>query len=85
MPFPHQRRIVKEFVVMKASDWISVEDRLPKIGERVMVCQQFNDGSTFARMATQVKINQTDRWYDDEGFELEYISHWQKIVLPKKK
>lgn len=28
---------------MKASDWISVEDRLPKIGERVMGCQQFND------------------------------------------
>lgn len=70
---------------MKAGDWISVEDRLPKIGERVMVCQQFNDGSAFARMATRVQINQTDRWYDDEGFELEYISHWQKIVLPKKK
>ena len=70
---------------MKASDWIGVEDRLPKIGERVIVCQHFNDGSTFARMATRVKINQTDRWYDDEGFELGYISHWQKIVLPKKK
>lgn len=50
-----------------------------------MVFQQFNDGSTFARMATRVQINQNDRWYDDEGFELEYISHWQKIVLPKKK
>lgn len=70
---------------MKASDWISLEDRLPKIGERVMACQQFNDGSTFARMATRVQINRTDRWYDDEGFELEYITHWQKIVLPKKK
>ena len=70
---------------MRASDWISVEDRVPKIGERVMVFQQFNDGSTFARMATRVQINQNDRWYDDEGFELEYISHWQKIVLPKKK
>jgi hypothetical protein len=36
------------------------------------------------RMATRVQINQTDRWYDDEGFEIEYISHWQPIVLPKK-
>lgn len=69
---------------MKASDWISVKDRLPKIGKRVIVCQSFNDGSTFARMATRVQINQTDRWYDDEGFEIEYISHWQPIVLPKK-
>ena len=69
---------------MKASDWVSVKDRLPKIGERVMVCQSFNDGSAFVRMATRVKINQVDRWYDDEGFEVEYITHWQPIVLPKK-
>ena len=68
---------------MKASDWISVKDRLPKIGERVIVCQSFSDGSIFARIATRVKINQTDRWYDDDGFNLEYISHWQPIVLPK--
>lgn len=40
---------------MKASDWISIKDRLPQIGERVMVCQSFNDGSTFARMTTRVK------------------------------
>lgn len=69
---------------MKASDWVSVEDRLPILGKRVMVCQQFNDGSTFVQIATRVKINQTDRWYNDEGFDLEYISHWQKIVLSKK-
>lgn len=69
---------------IKASDWVSVEDRLPILGKRVMVCQQFNDGSTFVRMATRVQINQMDRWYNDDGFDLEYISHWQKIVLPKK-
>jgi hypothetical protein len=69
---------------MKANDWISVNDRLPKIGGRVMVCQSFNDGSTYVRMATRVQINKTDRWYDDDGFEIRFISHWQKIVLPKK-
>ena len=69
---------------MKASDWISVKDRLPQIGERVMVCQSFNDGSTFARMVTRVKINKNDRWYDDDGFNIDKITHWQEIVLPKK-
>lgn len=68
---------------MKASDWISVKDRLPKKGERVIVCQSFNDGSLFVRMATRVKISYRIEWYDDEGFELEYITHWQPIVLPK--
>lgn len=42
---------------MKSSDWISVEDRLPKMGERVIVCQSFNDGSLFVRMATRVKVS----------------------------
>ena len=70
---------------MKHTDWISVEDRLPKIGVRVIVCQYFNDGSSFARFATRVKINQVDRWYLDDGFEAEFITHWQPIVLPKKK
>lgn len=46
---------------MKTSDWINIKDRLPKIGERVMVCQLFNDGSTFVRMATRVKLNQIER------------------------
>ena len=69
---------------MKASDWINIKDKLPKIGERVMVCQSFNDGSTFVRMATRVKIYQTEMWYDDDGFNIGYVTHWQKIVLPKK-
>lgn len=68
---------------MKASDWISVNDKLPKIGERVIVYQSFSDGSTFIQMATLVKLNQMKRWYDDEGFDIEYITHWQRIVLPK--
>ena len=68
---------------MKSSDWISVEDRFPKKGERVIVCQSFNDGSLFVRMATRVKISNRIEWYDDEGFELEYITHWTYITLPK--
>lgn len=67
---------------MKSSDWISVKDKLPKIGERVIVYQQYTDNSTFTQMATMVKVRQDYRWYDDDGFDLEYITHWQKIVLP---
>lgn len=69
---------------MKASDWISIKDRSPQIGERVLVCQSFNDGSTYAQMATRVKKNKIDRWYDDDGFAIDEITHWQKIVFPKK-
>lgn len=68
---------------MKQSDWISVNDKLPKIGNRVLVCQTFNDGSMFVRAATLVVINENYRWYNDDGFEVEYITHWQRIVLPK--
>lgn len=69
---------------MKASDWISVKDKLPKINERVMVCQSFNDGSTFTQMATRIKTNKIEWWYDDDGFVIDKITHWQPIVLPKK-
>lgn len=68
---------------MKQGDWINVNDKLPKLGERVLVCQTFNDGSKFVRSATLVVINENYRWYDDDGFEVEYITHWQRIVLPK--
>ena len=68
---------------MKSSDWISVKDRLPKMGERVIVCQSFNDGSLFVRMATRVKVSMRITWYDDDGFDLEYITHWTYIKLPK--
>lgn len=69
---------------MKANGWINVKDRLPKIGERVLVCQTFNDGEQFIRIATRVKVNQRDMWFEDDGFELaEYITHWKKLIYPK--
>jgi hypothetical protein len=68
---------------MRQSDWINVKDKLPILGKRVLVCQTFGDGSMFARAATLVVINENYRWYDDDGFEIEYITHWQRIVLPK--
>lgn len=73
---------------MKASDWISVKDRLPKINERVLVCRQFED-STFFTIATytgkeRIKDVSHCWWYTDDGFDIDGITHWQPIVLPKK-
>ena len=72
---------------MKASDWISVKDKLPKINERVLVCCEF-DGELLADIATRVKndiyLPNIDRWYLDDGFDTECVTHWQPIVLPKK-
>jgi hypothetical protein len=75
---------------MKASDWISVEDRLPKIGEGVLVCKRFDDNTFFIITATytgQEKIHDLAHywWYTDDGFDIDGVTHWQKIVLPKKK
>lgn len=67
---------------MKATDWISVKDKLPKLNERVLVCQSFNDGGRFVRPATIVKINGNVRFYGDDGFDIDYVTHWQRIVLP---
>lgn len=36
---------------MKQGDWINVNDKLPILGNRVLVCRTFNDGSMFVRMA----------------------------------
>ena len=70
---------------MKASDWISVKGKLPKLNERVLVCQSFNDGGRFVRQANIFKIIDKIRFYNDDGFEIKYVNHWQKIVLPQNK
>ena len=74
---------------MKASDWISVNDRLPKINERVLVCKTFSDGTSFTSIATYTgkeKIHDLYHywWFTDDGFDIDGITHWQPIVLPKK-
>lgn len=70
---------------MKPTDWISVKDKLPKLEERVLVCQTFSDGSRFARFATPVKVIGNIVYYDDDGFDIDYITHWQRVVLPRRK
>lgn len=79
---------------MKASDWISVEDRLPelccdvcciKFSREVLLCVNDNDVLT-ARLVCD-KSDNTIFWSASRGgsYDLKEPSHWQPIVLPKKK
>lgn len=73
---------------MKASDWISVKDRLPRKNQRVIVCRTLYNGERVVDIATYTgKDNSVSGiywWYLDDGFDTELVTHWQKIVLPKK-
>lgn len=70
---------------MKHTDWISVEDRLPRKQNTVLVCRQ-NDLITWVDFASYVQVdNGTWYWYDQQGFDIHDVTHWQPIILPKKK
>lgn len=74
---------------MKASDWISVKDELPKIGERVLICTEFSDESQMVFLGFFDNGIEPDLpiglWnIDDYGHCDTGITHWQPIVLPKK-
>jgi hypothetical protein len=64
------------------NNWISVNDRLPKIGKRVIVCHYLPDGSKSGQIARRVEINKEVFWSNDYGSLVEYITHWHEIVLP---
>ena len=69
---------------MKASDWISVNDKLPKQAENVLVCREI-EGEKFVTIAAYVRErNFSNYWYNVEGFDIYDVTHWQPIVLPKK-
>lgn len=77
---------------MKASDWISVKDRLPelycdagsiKFSGEVLLCLG-NDDILTARLVCD-KSDNTKFWSVSRGsYALEEGTHWQPIVLPKK-
>ena len=71
---------------MKPQDWIKIEDKKPRYGKRVLVCQTIGE-EQFVIIAPLVKNDSGDylEWYDDEGWDLERITHWMPIVPPSKK
>lgn len=72
---------------MKPKDWIRIEDKKPRCGQRVLVCQAYGDQQKFVRIATSVTSEWRGyrEWYDDEGFPIEDVTHWMPIVPPSKK
>lgn len=77
---------------MKASDWISVNDRLPKLGEDVLVCMEIDDETDVFQIICKGYLDMYKNplcpigvWnINHEGIYTNSITHWQKIVLPKK-
>lgn len=71
---------------MKPQDWIKIEDKKPRYGKRVLVCQTIGE-ERFVGIATLVKNDLGDylKWYDDDGWDLERVTHWMYIELPSKK
>lgn len=79
---------------MKASDWISVKDRLPelsidmktiKFSRNVLIC--VNDCEVLTARLVCDKSDNTMFWSASRGgaYYLEESNHWQYIVLPKEK
>lgn len=78
---------------MKASDWISVKDKLPelhcdisfiKYSEEVLLC--VGNGEVLTARLVCDKSDNTIFWSASRGgsYDLKKPTHWQKIVLPKK-
>lgn len=61
---------------MKTSDWISVADRMPQDCEDVLVYDEMH-GLTIA------DYEEGYGWTSFEGGELQNVTHWQNIELPK--
>lgn len=72
---------------MKASDWIKVEDRLPEIGENVLVASKTKQcGDVGFRMGHRVKWRFVTTDKNDFALVIgeEMVTHWQEIVPPKE-
>ena len=70
---------------MKPKDWIKIEDKKPRYYRWVLVCLTI-EKRQYISIAALVASDWRGypEWYDDEGFDLERVTHWMPIVLPRK-
>ena len=79
---------------MKATDWISVKDRLPdtthnesfsEYSGEVIIC--LSGCEIVVAILVSDKYNKTKYFLSSIGgytYPIEIVTHWQEIVLPKK-
>ena len=70
---------------MKASDWISVEDRLPEVDTMVLICTYNNKcgiSSMYIPKDCYGNVLGEKEWRGC-GAMKNAITHWQPIILPK--
>lgn len=58
-------------------DWISVENRMPRAGEEVMIW----DG-LYIRLGHRTLRDAQYEWMDDEFYPVKSVTHWMKIPDP---
>ena len=65
------------------SGWISVEDRLPEIGARVLLCGKYENQAIIAYCATGYfdSITYREHWGADISGTAE-VTHWQTLPEP---
>ena len=71
---------------MKASDWISVKDDLPNIGDNVIVCTTNGKICVTSMYIPKDQYGNIlgDKEWRGSSMMANSITHWQKIVLPKE-
>ena len=71
---------------MKQSDWISVEDRLPRTADYVLVTRNLRGQIILPSLAVFISwTEECSYWYEQRGFKIHDVTYWQPIVLPKQK
>ena len=59
------------------TEWISVKDRLPEEGQRVLVCDKEKD-----LMTGFYTTFDNGRWYDHTDTSQIYVTHWKYLDEP---
>jgi hypothetical protein len=63
-----------EMMQLTLSEWISIDDRLPKIAEDVIV---FSDN----KFQIDIGFRMNNKWHSDRG-ELPTVTHWMPLPNP---